>query len=128
MTSIPRISEAEWRVMRVLWRESPLTAAQIVEALGDSVHWRPKTVKTLIDRLVQKGALRFEKRGRVHHYSPALDEQVCLEAESDSFLSRYFEGSLNPMIAHFVKRGKLKPDEIQELRKILAKEDGPDGI
>lgn len=126
MSKLPKISDAEWRVMKILWTESPLTAGEITEALGDSVDWKPKTVKTLIDRLAQKGALTFEKKGRVHYYSPRISEDRCLEAESASFLERFFEGSLNPMIAHFVDRGKLKPEEIRELKKILDKEESHD--
>jgi len=123
---IPKISEAEWRVMKVLWARSPLSAGQVFDSLEEDSDWKPKTVKTLIDRLVQKGALQFVKQGRVHYFSPAVDEQACLEAESASFLERFFEGSLNPMIAHFVERGKLKPEEIRELKKILAQEEGHD--
>jgi len=126
MQQVPKISDAEWRVMKILWADYPLTAGEITEALGDSVDWKPKTIKTLIDRLVQKGALAFEKRGRVHYYTPKISEERCLEAESASFLDRFFDGSLNPMIAHFVERGKLKPEEIRELKKILAKEEGHD--
>jgi BlaI family transcriptional regulator, penicillinase repressor len=121
MPSVPKISNAEWRVMKVLWSKSPLTAGRVYEALEKDSQWKPKTVKTLIDRLVQKGALRFEKRGRNHHYSPAVDEEACLEAESTSFLERFFGGSLNPMLVNLVERGKLKPEDIHEMKRILAK-------
>ena len=68
MKKVPRISESEWMVMRVLWERSPLTANEVVERLSSKARWKPKTVKTLIDRLVKKGAVKFEKEGRRHKY------------------------------------------------------------
>ncbi|HIJ64625.1 MAG TPA: BlaI/MecI/CopY family transcriptional regulator [Candidatus Hydrogenedentes bacterium] len=118
MKKLPRISEAEWQVMRVLWAEAPQTANDVVEAL-DNTDWSPKTVKTLINRLVRKGALGFDKDGRVYHYYPLVQEKDCVRAESRSFLQRVFGGAVTPMVAAIIEDEDLTPEEIAELRRIL---------
>jgi len=120
MKGLPRISESEWQVMRVLWSQAPATANVVVAALADSTTWKPKTIKTLINRLVKKGALGFEKQGRAYLYHPLVDEADCVRAESRSFLSRVYGGALLPMLAHFIEEENLSPEEIEELRRILA--------
>jgi BlaI family penicillinase repressor len=81
-------------------------------------------VKTLLNRLVKKKALRFEKSGREYLYEPAVSEKACVRAESESFLQRVFGGALQPMLAHLVEERKLTPKEIKELKQILKiKED-----
>ncbi len=122
MPAIPRISETEWEVMKVLWARSPLTAGAVVAALqaGDPT-WHPKTAQTLLGRLVRKKALGVTKEGRVHQYRPLVSETDCVAAASDSFLDRVFGGSLQPLLAHFVERRKLSPAEVRELRALLRK-------
>jgi len=119
MKKIPRISDAEWTVMKVLWSRSPLPASDIIEALEKSEHWHPKTVKTLLNRLVKKGALDFEKDGRAYLYRPLHSESECASAASDAFLARVFGGSLRPMLAHFVEKKKISAKEMQELKRLL---------
>ncbi len=120
MKKIPRISETEWEVMQVVWAKAPCTAAEIIESLSaDDPTWHPKTAKTLLNRLVKKGALDFHKEGRAYVYQPLVKEGECITAASDSFLERVFGGSLKPMLAHFVQHKKLSPAEIRELRKVL---------
>jgi len=109
--------------MKVVWRSHPITANEIIEALAEETHWKPKTVKTLINRLVNKGALTFQKQGREYLYTPAVDKATAVEAESDSFLTRVFGGSLNPMIVHFVEKGSFTKDEIEELKSILEEKE-----
>lgn len=117
---MPKISETEWEVMKVVWSRSPLSAAEIIDALmkADST-WHPKTAKTLLNRLVKKKALGFKKEGRAYLYRPLVQEADCALAESESFLDRVFGGSLKPMLAHFVERRKLSAQEIQELKRLL---------
>ena len=123
MKRSPDITETEWKIMRVLWGKSPLTAGEIFEALlAEDPSWHPKTAQTLIGRLVKKGALGFKGRGRSYLYRPLFTEGECVDQESDSFLERVFGGSLKPMLAHFIEHRKLSAREIRELRKIL--EDG----
>lgn len=123
MNDIPKISEAEWTVIQVVWKKHPITAGEIIEDLSGVTDWKPKTIKTLISRLVRKGALSFEKQGREYLYSPAVEEAAAVSAESESFLTRVFGGALNPMIAHFVDKADFSSEEIQELKKILEEKE-----
>lgn len=119
MIEIPRISEAEWEVMKILWVKSPLSANQIIESLSGSNNWKPKTVKTLISRLVKKNAIGFTQDNRLYYYYPLVDEDECLKAESQSFLNRVYGGALKPMLINFLREEKLSLDEIEELKRIL---------
>jgi BlaI family penicillinase repressor len=119
MKEIPRISEAEWEVMKVLWAKSPFTANQVIEALADTTDWKPKTVKTLISRLVKKDAIGFTQDNRAYYYYPLVDETECLKAESQSFLNRVYGGALKPMLINFLREETLSMEEIEELKRIL---------
>ena len=121
MGNAPRISEAEWRVMKVFWAKSPQTANEAVTALEATTDWSPKTVKTLINRLVKKGALQFTKDGRTYQYSPAVEEAACVRSESRSFLQRVYGGALKPMLATFIEHEDLTPEDIAELKRLLDK-------
>jgi BlaI family penicillinase repressor len=122
MQKLPRISDAEWSVMKVLWNRSPLTASEVIEDLGRGDEWHPKTVKTLLGRLVQKGALGYKKDGKAYLYRPLVAEDKCATAASEAFLSRVFSGSLKPMLAHFVEKKRLSAAELDELKKLLEDE------
>jgi BlaI family transcriptional regulator, penicillinase repressor len=116
----PSIAKSEWLVMKVLWNKSPLTYQEVAEELTGTTNWKPKTVQTLIRRLVAKGILDYEARGRSHHYSPAVAEEDCVEAEGQSFLARCFDGAVKPMLAHFVEKEDLSHEEIDELMRMLS--------
>lgn len=120
MSSLPRISETEWEIMRVIWARHPISAADIIGTLveQDST-WHPVTVKTLLNRLVKKRALGFDLHGRSYHYRPLVQEGDCVNAVASSFLERVFEGSLSTMVAHFVENKKLTTKQVRELRKLL---------
>jgi BlaI family penicillinase repressor len=120
--SIPRISETEWEIMRIIWAKHPATAAEIIAQLthADS-SWHPKTAKTLLARLVAKGALGYESRGRAYVYQPLVAEKDCIDTASRSFLNRVFGGSLTPMLAHFVEAQKMTPQELREMEELLAR-------
>jgi len=119
MQKIPRISESEWQVMKLLWAESPATANKIVEELSLRTTWKPKTIKTLLNRLVKKQALGYEKKGREYHYYPLVAETECVKAESRSFLKRFYGGATKPMLAAFLESEDLSPEEIKELKQLL---------
>ena len=120
MKSVPRISETEWEIMRVLWAAAPRSAAEVIDALASKdPSWHPKTIKTFLTRLVNKGALDYRKEGRAYLYMPLVTEKECVDAASESFLDRVFGGSLKPMLAHFVEQKKLSAKEIQDLKKLL---------
>jgi BlaI family transcriptional regulator, penicillinase repressor len=120
MSALPRISETEWEIMRVVWGKSPITAAEIIEELTKSDScWHPVTAKTLINRLVKKGALGFDQEGRAYLYRPLVSEQDCISAVSSSFIERVFGGSLSGLVAHFVEGRKLSPKQLRDLRKVM---------
>jgi BlaI family penicillinase repressor len=119
---IPRVSETEWEVLQAVWTHHPATASEIFERLlTQDPSWHPKTAKTLLARLVKKGALRHEARGRAYVYEPLVKEADLVASVSDSFLNRVFGGSLKPMLAHFVERRRLSPEELRELENLLAR-------
>ena len=119
MKTPPKITEAEWVIMKVLWAQSPLTGNAVAEQLQDSQDWKPKTVKTLLTRLVNKKVLSFEKRGREFHYYPLIEERACVKAASRTFLQRVFDGAVKPMVATLLESGDLSKKEIQELKAML---------
>jgi len=119
MKKTPKISQAEWEVMQVLWNTSPLTANDIVEKLTAKTHWKRETIRTLINRLVQKKAIAFEKKGRQYDYFPLVTEAQCIKEETRSFLRRFGGGSIEPMLAAFVEGKQLSAEKIARLRQIL---------
>ncbi len=119
----PRISDAEWQVMDVLWAQSPRSAGEVVEALGGT-DWTAATIKTMLNRLVGKGALKFKAEGKRYLYSPAVSREACVRTEARSFADRLFGGAVGPLLAHFVEDAKLSKDEIEQLRKLLEKKGG----
>lgn len=123
MNHPPRISEAEWEVMKICWGRSPVSAQEIIDALAAQNDWHPKTIKTLLNRLVKKRALGFKKDGRAYLYHPLIAEKDCVSAESRSFIDRVFGGSLKPMLAHFVESRQLSPEEIAELKTLLKQKE-----
>jgi len=116
----PKISDAEWTVMKVLWDKGASTVAEVVKALEGRLHWKPRTVQTLIRRLAEKGALAVETIGREFRYSPAVDQQHCQRDESRSFLARVFDGRLTPFVAGLVEREEVSKDDLTALRQMLA--------
>ena len=124
MKRTPKISDTEWEVMRVVWAHHPITAADIIERLRNAdASWHPKTARTLLARLVEKGALDYEPRGRAYVYEPRVTEEECIAAVSGSFLARVFGGALKPMLVHFIEQRKLSAAELQELRALLDASD-----
>ena len=129
MTDAPQISDAEWEVMKIVWDASaPLTAGEIVarmEAAG--AVWRPRTIKTLLARLVQKGAVRAEpdaEASRTFRYRPAVSRDACVRQETRSFLHRVFDGDVAPALLHFLKASNLGREEINRLKQMLDDESG----
>src|SRR5262245_48016279 len=124
MSELPSISEAESTVMAVIWRTSPIATEDIVAALARQQHWQEATVKTLLNRLLKKGAIEAEKDGRRYLYSPVLTREEWLSSESEGLLERLFGGRVAPLVAHFSKHKKLSKQDIAELRKLIEKLDG----
>ena len=123
MKNLPQISDTEWQVMKVLWANEPLTANQVVKELEGVMPWKPKTVKTMLGRLVKKRAIAFNMDGREYVYYPVVAEAECIKAESQSFLEKVFSGALNVMFASFLEEQDLSKEEIAELKRILEQKD-----
>ena len=121
MKNSPKISESEWQVMQVIWKKSPITTNEVVKELTPKSRWKPKTIMTLLNRLVKKGALRFEKDGRAYEYYPLISENECVKAKNRSFLKRVYGGALKPMLADFLEDAELTDQEIAELKSMLDK-------
>ena len=125
MSEIPRISESEWEVMKIVWsKTSPCTANEIVDALEGIADWKPNTVKTLITRLVKKRALGYEEERRMYLYYPLVSEDKCVKAETNSFVKRVFGGALKPMLVTFLQDEKFSQEEIEELKQLLEERKG----
>jgi BlaI family penicillinase repressor len=107
--------------MKLLWQKAPQSANQIIDQLKDEVDWNPRTVKTLLNRLVNKGALKFETKGRSYLYYPAVQENECKHNAAHTFINRVFDGALKPMLAAFLESEKLSKEDLDELKRILDK-------
>ncbi|MGM1045738.1 BlaI family transcriptional regulator, penicillinase repressor [Paenibacillus uliginis N3/975] len=126
MEKMPKISESEWEIMKVIWQENPLTAEQIVQHLPEGMDWSDQTVRTFINRLMKKKALGYQKSGRSYLYYPLISEKECVRAESRSFLNRVFNGAAGLMMTNFLEETQLSDQEIERLQQILLEKQGKD--
>ncbi|MDB5438187.1 MAG: putative transcriptional regulator [Caulobacteraceae bacterium] len=120
MKKDPRVTGAESLIMDQLWREAPLTAEQMFGVLGPSQKWSEGTVKTLIGRLLGKGAISAEKQGRRYLYRPVLARNAYLATESDGLIDRLFGGRLAPLMLHFSQRERLSEEDLAEIKRLIA--------
>ncbi len=118
-----RITTAEWDVMDVLWRQAPQPASALVEALHATRHWTLTTVRTLLRRLVNKGALAQRFEGKRYLYTPRVSMEACVRYQSDSFWDRVLGRAPSSAILHLVRRADLSKADIQELRRILREKE-----
>ena len=116
---IPKIAESEWRIMQVLWANGSQTANEVVNALSGEVKWKPRTIKTLISRLVKKGAVKVTEEGYRYRYSAAMNESTCVRSETKSFVRRVYQGAMKPALAAFIEDTDLSDKEIDDIQKIL---------
>ena len=124
MKALPQISEAEFEVMKIVWKYAPISTNEITEKLTQTTTWSPKTIQTLIKRLVTKGVLSYEKQSRVFVYTPLIKENEYINQESRSFLKRFFNGDITAMLSAYIDNDKLSESEIDTLRSILSKKKG----
>ena len=127
MKSLPQISEAEYEVMKVIWGNAPISTNEVTERLTSTTNWSPKTIQTMLKRLVTKGALSYVKEGRVFVYTPLVEEGEYVGQKSRSFLSRYYDGKLSSMVSAFLENDRLTDSEISTLREILDKSEDRGG-
>lgn len=124
MSALPQISEAEYEVMKIVWKYAPINTNEITEKLLATSSWSAKTIQTLIKRLVNKGALTYEKNSRVFVYTPVVKESEYISQESNSFLNRYYDGDITAMLSAYIQNDKLSKTEIETLRALLSKRGG----
>jgi BlaI family penicillinase repressor len=120
MAALPQISEAEYEVMKVVWKYAPINTNEITEKLLKTTAWSPKTIQTLIKRLVTKGALAYEKQSRVFVYTPLVKEKEYIGQESNSFLKRFYDGDITAMLSEYIENDRLSDSEIEHLRSLLS--------
>ena len=123
MKPIPQISEAESVVMEALWAHSPRSAEDVAAAIGDERAWQESTVKTLLNRLLRKNAVKVLKDGRRYLYSAAITREQWLHSESKGFLDRLFDGRVAPLVAHFSRHRKLSKADLEELKRLIGELD-----
>ncbi|GIO23745.1 penicillinase repressor BlaI [Oceanobacillus sp. J11TS1] len=116
---VPSISEAEWEVMNVLWGKSPQTANDVITSLQGQKEWKAKTVRTLLDRLVQKNVVGVNKEQRVYTFYPLYSQDDCQRAEAESFIKRIYGGTVKSMLVQFIEEDSLSEEDIEELKSIL---------
>ena len=120
MRELTQISEAEFEVMKVVWKYAPINTNEITEKLTQTTNWSPKTIQTLIKRLVSKKALTYEKQSRVFVYTPLIKEDEYIRRESNTFLNRFYDGNITSMLVSYIEDDKLSETEIDTLRSLLS--------
>lgn len=119
MNKLPQISEAEYEVMKVIWKYSPISTNEVTNILTKATDWNPKTIHTLLKRLVTKEAITYEKQSRLFVYTPLIDQNEYLQQQSHSFLKRFFNGNVSHMMTSFLDSENISDDDIKELKDIL---------
>ena len=115
-----KISGAESHIMEALWTKGALTAEEIVQTVGPAQEWGEATVKTLINRLLKRKAIRSDRIEGRARYAPIIQRADYVQAESQSLLNRLFDGQLTPLVAHFAQHRALSADEIKQLKTLIA--------
>lgn len=121
-----QVSDAEAVIMQTLWEKNPLSADEVISAVSSQQAWQEATVKTLLNRLLKKGAVNATLEGRRYFYSPVLKREQWISAESKGFLDRMFNGKVAPLVAHFSERNKLTKADIAELKLLIKRLDDAD--
>lgn len=116
---LPQISEAEYEVMKIIWKYAPVSTNQVTEKLTQTTDWSPKTIQTMLKRLTSKGALSYEKHSRMFVYTPVFSEADYLRQKNTSFLDRYYNGNLSAMVSSFLTTEELSREELASLRTLL---------
>jgi BlaI family transcriptional regulator, penicillinase repressor len=114
-----KISDAEWQVMRVVWKSGSVGAAEVIDTLVPQSGWSHRTVRTLLNRLVKKGVLTAELDGGRNIYRSRLGQSQCLRGESRSFLKKFFDGDAGEMLVYFIKHEDISADQIKQLKALL---------
>ncbi len=116
----PRISDAEWDVMEVVWERGSVTPAEVIDRVAAPRGWNHRTVRTLLSRLVEKRALRREGAGARSVYQAAVSRRRCVRDQGRSFLNKVFGGNAASLLIHFAQEAKIDPGDLERLKKLLA--------
>lgn len=119
MSVLPKISEAEWKVMEIIWQNHPIGGSDVASHLEAHANWHVKTVKTLLSRLVQKGAIGFQKVKNAHLYSPLVERGEYIHKDSKGLIDRLFAGNQSDALMFFVQSADLSEKDISQLETLL---------
>ena len=114
------VTLAESRIMDALWERNPRTTEEIIAEVAPAQDWGEATVKTLINRLLKKGAIKSQRIEGKTRYTPLLQRADYVQSESQDLLDRLFGGQLAPLVAHFARHRSLKPEELKRLKRLIA--------
>lgn len=122
-----RVTAAEWEVMRILWDAGkPIPATTIIKALEPNSSWKPKTVRTFLNRLVAKNVLRTLRREQdgqeLLHYEPLVDEATTLRSEQKTFLDRFFGGTIRSMLSTCIETEEIPIEELEAMRDMIDRQ------
>ena len=121
MNEIPKISDSEWEVMKIIWEKAPIASNEIVRELKSLMKWRDTTIYTLISRLANKNIIEINKESSPNLCRPLLSQKECIREERQSFIKKIYNGSLSLMLTNFVEEDELTDEDIKELKSILDK-------
>ncbi|MCW5557348.1 MAG: BlaI/MecI/CopY family transcriptional regulator [Verrucomicrobiae bacterium] len=122
---VPALSGQEWKLMELLWAKSPQPAYDLIETLAPREQWHPNTIRTMLARLVRKGAVQAEPYKNLYLYSAARTRDQLVDAETRSFLERVFGGAIRPALIYFATRQRLSPEEVREMKRLLDEHTNP---
>ena len=122
-----KLSDSEWTVMNVVWQRSPASARDVLEGTAEATGWAYSTVKTILTRLVEKGALSEHKRANTSLYEPCVTREKARREAVRSLLDRAFEGTFGTLLQHLVSDEKLSAKDRDKLSAMLAEQDGKGG-
>jgi BlaI family transcriptional regulator, penicillinase repressor len=120
---LPELTDMEWVIMRCCWQKPKCTARDVFKETNKQKSWQYQTVKTMLDRLMQKGYLRMEKLGPICLFEPAVSHRKAMTISMDSFVKTVLDGTLTPMFAHLTKSKKLSAEELDTLKKLIEQEE-----
>lgn len=119
MKRLPQVSDAEFKVMDIIWKYEPISTNDIVDYLLTEKDWSPKTIQTMLFRLEKKGVITHEREGRRFIYSALIQKESYMESEGRTFINRFFEGALGQMVVNFLDQQDLSDEDIDDLQAIL---------
>lgn len=116
-----QITDAEWDVMRAVWQADDQAAGELISKVQELRDWNHRTIRTLLARLVEKGAVEVRIDGAKHLYRAAVSEQECVQSAAKTFSERFFSGDVKSLLLHFVENGKISPEELEDIRQSLTR-------